>query len=377
MCGRYSLGRPRNQIQHLPEYNVQAAVWVAEDQFAPRHNIAPRSFAPVVRRREPDELPDQPADTLMLHTMKWGLVPHWSKHEDASLSTTNARAEKLLEGGGMWGSIKGKRRCAVLCEGYYEWLKKGKERLPHFTRHKDGRLMLLAGLYDRAFLEGSNEPLYTYTIVTTDANKEFSWLHDRQPVILSSPEASQKWLDTSSEKWNPELTKLLNPYSDTTSPLVCYQVPKEVGKVGTESPTFIQPIAERKDGIAAMFVNQKQARSSPASPARAKPKRNTSPPPTKADPAEQKPPTEKLNAWESDSEIEYIDSSAPSPEVKIEKVDPTQDRSRKRKASPTKGPRETHKASKGSSSSSALSPKKQKLEKACSSSKITDFFGKP
>lgn len=35
-----------------------------------------------------------------------------------------------------------------------------------------------------------------------------------------------------------------------------YQVPKEVGKIGAESPSFIQPIAERKDGIEAMFAKQ-------------------------------------------------------------------------------------------------------------------------
>lgn len=36
-----------------------------------------------------------------------------------------------------------------------------------------------------------------------------------------------------------------------------YQVPKEVGKVGTESPRFIEPVANRKDGIEAMFSKQK------------------------------------------------------------------------------------------------------------------------
>lgn len=40
---------------------------------------------------------------------------------------------------------------------YYEWLKKGKERLPHFTRPKDGtKLMLLAGLWDCVTLEGQH-----------------------------------------------------------------------------------------------------------------------------------------------------------------------------------------------------------------------------
>jgi hypothetical protein len=38
-----------------------------------------------------------------------------------------------------------------------------------------------------------------------------------------------------------------------------YQVPKEVGKVGTESSTFIEPISNRKDGIQAMFSKQRQS----------------------------------------------------------------------------------------------------------------------
>ena len=53
-----------------------------------------------------------------MHSMKWGLVPHWNKAEPPILNTINARAENLEEGSGMWGSIKGKgkealrRRCS-------------------------------------------------------------------------------------------------------------------------------------------------------------------------------------------------------------------------------------------------------------------------
>lgn len=58
------------------------------------------------------------APPLILHTMKWGLVPHFSKHEDPSLKTINARCEALIEGqAGIWASIKGRKRCAVVCEG--------------------------------------------------------------------------------------------------------------------------------------------------------------------------------------------------------------------------------------------------------------------
>lgn len=52
-----------------------------------------------------------------MQSMRWGLVPHWSKAEPPTLNTINARAENLEEGGGMWGSVKGRKRCVVLAQG--------------------------------------------------------------------------------------------------------------------------------------------------------------------------------------------------------------------------------------------------------------------
>ena len=100
---------------------------------------------------------------------------------------------------------------------YYEWLNRGKGKLPHFTKRKDGKLLLMAGLYDSVVLEGRT--LWTFAIVTTDANKEFSWLHERQPVFLSDRDALNRWLDTSSQTWTSELSKMVQPYSDTNVPL--------------------------------------------------------------------------------------------------------------------------------------------------------------
>jgi putative SOS response-associated peptidase YedK len=126
---------------------------------------------------------------------------------------------------------------------YYEWLKKGPQRIPHFTRHKDRRLMLFAGLYDSATLDGAlrfccicalprgrlmrgwrccagqSEPLWTFTIVTTAASSDYAWLHDRQPVILTSQDALDRWLDTSTQNWDPKLSRLLDPYTDSDFPL--------------------------------------------------------------------------------------------------------------------------------------------------------------
>ncbi|KAF8627590.1 hypothetical protein AX17_006163 [Amanita inopinata Kibby_2008] len=261
MCGRFALGVDRGQIHDaVPD----ADDWIDEDLFFPRFNIAPRTYSPVIRRE----------NRLVLHSMKWGVVPHWSKTESTSLSTINARAENLIEGKGMWISMRGRNRCAVICQGYYEWLTKGKDKLPHFAKRKDGKLMLLAGLYDRTVID--DKPLWTFSIVTTDASPSLSWLHDREPVILPTQAALDAWLDTSAQAWTPTLTKLVQPLNDSKEcSIECYQVPKEVGKVGTESPSFIEPVKERKDGIQAMFQRQAEGTTK-----RTKRKRTDSPTPT-------------------------------------------------------------------------------------------------
>lgn len=92
--------------------------------------------------------------------------------------------------------------------------------------------------------------------------------------------------------------------------LFLHSVPLEVGKVGNESPTFIERIDERKDGIKAMFAKaQKKATPSSGSsgelslkrPISATPEGQTSTAPdakkikvespVKAKPAPSKPPT--------------------------------------------------------------------------------------
>ncbi|KAG8215286.1 hypothetical protein J3R82DRAFT_8845 [Butyriboletus roseoflavus] len=283
MCGRYALGLQRAQIRGLPGYPPLAiGEWIGESDFVPRYNIAPNTNAPVIRQytgtgpvrmtTHPDSKETTPA-SLIMQTMRWGI--HYGKEAAKGSQAINARSENLIEGVGMWNKYRGKNRCIVVCQGcrYYEWQTKGKDKLPHFTKHPDGKVMLMAGLYDETIDKSQSQSTYTFAVVTTHASKALSWLHDRQPVILSTTDEINHWLDTSSQTWSSDLTRLLHPWEDTTAPLQCYQVPREIGKVGTESATFIEPIANRKDGIMAMFAKQrsKQVESS------AKRKRSSTP----------------------------------------------------------------------------------------------------
>lgn len=52
--------------------------------------------------------------------------------------------------------MKQRKRCIVVCQGFYEWLKKegSKNKIPHFVKRKDGQLLCFAGLWDCAKFEG-------------------------------------------------------------------------------------------------------------------------------------------------------------------------------------------------------------------------------
>ncbi|KAL8948315.1 MAG: hypothetical protein Q9222_005485 [Ikaeria aurantiellina] len=206
---------------------------------------------------------EDPKETkYKLQAMKWGLVPFWTKRNPdygSVMRTINARDDSLAQSGGMWNTMKQKKRCIVVAQGFYEWLKKngGKEKIPHFTKRKDEQLMCFAGLWDCVQYEGSEEKHYTYTIITTDSNQQLSFLHDRMPVILeNSSDALRTWLDPKRSGWSKELQSLLKPFSGQ---LECYPVSKNVGKVGNNSPAFIVPVAssENKNNIANFFSSAK------------------------------------------------------------------------------------------------------------------------
>jgi putative SOS response-associated peptidase YedK len=204
------------------------------------------------------------ATKYKLQAAKWGLIPFWTKRSPdygSMLRTINCRDDSLIENRGMWNTMKQRKRCIVVAEGFYEWLKKnnGKEKIPHFIKRKDGQLMCFAGLWDCVTYEDmkEGEKLYTYTIITTDSNKQLKFLHDRMPVILEPGSENMRiWLDPSNVGWNKELQGMLKPFQGE---LEIYPVDKAVGKVGNNSPSFVVPIdsKENKKNIANFFGTQK------------------------------------------------------------------------------------------------------------------------
>ena len=61
--------------------------------------------------------------------LRWGLIPVWAKDAKIAYSTINARADTVATKPAFRAAYK-KRRCLILAEGYFEWLKVGKAKQP-------------------------------------------------------------------------------------------------------------------------------------------------------------------------------------------------------------------------------------------------------
>jgi len=238
-----------------------------EDSVRPSYNVAPGYIQPVYRVETSHakvEGVEEQAPRYVIHPMKWGLIPSWTKSSvsySSLMKTINCRDDSLAQSKGLWNPIKHKKRCIIPAEGFYEWLKNpgSQQKQPHYVRRVDGGLLFFAGLWDCVVNPptgtGTDEKrLYSFTIITTASNPQLSFLHDRMPVILSTPEDIQTWLDPKTRTWNSQLQRLMRPFE---SELTVYPVAKEVGKVGNNSPDFVVPLDHKRDSIKSFFGRQK------------------------------------------------------------------------------------------------------------------------
>lgn len=166
MCSRYS------QTKSPAELAKRFKARQPKSNLQPRYNIAPTQEAPVLRL--------DAAGEREISLLRWGLLPSWTK-EIAGAPLINARAETLGEKASFKQSLA-RRRCLVLSDGFYEWQKLGKDKLPWRFLRQDGEAFAMAGLWD-VWQPAEGPAVESFTIVTTAANDLVSPVHDRMPVI--------------------------------------------------------------------------------------------------------------------------------------------------------------------------------------------------
>src|SRR5262249_13651346 len=150
--------------------------------LVPRYNIAPAQLSPIVTAT---------ATGRSIRMARWGLVPPWSRDLSLAAGMINAPAETLEERHAFRTTFD-TQRCLVPARGFYEWQAQGTKNQPYKIALRNGALFALAGLWERWAPE-NGEPVDTFTIITTQANKLVGEVHDRMPVIIA-PLDYHRWL---------------------------------------------------------------------------------------------------------------------------------------------------------------------------------------
>jgi putative SOS response-associated peptidase YedK len=181
MCGRFTLRTPLAVLAQQFQFDLDNAL-----QLPLRYNIAPTQDVAAVRMVD---------GKRKLALLRWGLIPSWAKDTKIASSTINARADTVATKPAFRTAYK-RRRCLVLADGYYEWLRVGKAKQPYLYEVDGGKPFALAGLWEQ-WGDKESAPLESCSVITTDANKLAQEIHDRMPVILD-PVDYDAWLNPES-----------------------------------------------------------------------------------------------------------------------------------------------------------------------------------
>ena len=113
--------------------------------------------------------------------MRWGYtLPDGKQIINARSETA---ADKPLFRDGML-----QRRCLIPATNYFEWEKRGKDRIKYAIRECDSPILYMAGVYR---IE-NGKPVFS--ILTREPAESIAFIHNRMPVILH-PEAKNDWLN--------------------------------------------------------------------------------------------------------------------------------------------------------------------------------------
>jgi putative SOS response-associated peptidase YedK len=114
----------------------------------------------------------------------------------------NARSETAAEKPSFRSALA-KRRCIVPADGWYEWQGSPGKKTPFYFSSTNDSVLGLAGIYE-TWKQPDGQLLWSAAILTQDARADFSYIHDRMPVLLT-PEMQGLWLTSGTSPLNDVL----------------------------------------------------------------------------------------------------------------------------------------------------------------------------
>lgn len=193
MCAQFTL------IKTLKELTERLNLTILEEILFP-NRVVPSSKAPVVTKRP---------EGRDLRTMRFGLIPSWSKEPNVKFATYNARLMSDDKKTGKqvpiyekptWRSAFQTRHCLVPMTTFIEPIYDGElaGNMVSFGREDQG-ILIAAGIWEEWANTSTGEVIPSFAILTDDPLPFVEKLgHDRSPVFLK---------DTIFDEW-------LNPRKD-------------------------------------------------------------------------------------------------------------------------------------------------------------------
>ena len=227
MCGRYTL--TQKQGFGLPDRFGFTSE--PPERTLERYNVCPTEQIAIVSVKE---------EARRVMGVRWGLVPTWAKALGKGREPINARSETVATKKPFAELYaRPERRCLVLADGWYEWLRSEnpkQPRIPFRYTVDDGEPYAFAGLFGYAKI--GEEWVTSATILTTTANDVCAPVHDRMPVVLAGPEEEAEWLAGSDD---PALFAPFAAARTTVRP-----ANPAVNKAGVEGPELLEPPAQEQ-----------------------------------------------------------------------------------------------------------------------------------
>jgi len=219
MCGRFA------QALKLEE-------WIEHFQINPEdignikfsYNVAPTQLVSCIVYEN---------NKRLVRPMRWGLIPSWEQNIKNAAKHINARKETVHTKPAFKNAFY-HRRCMIPATGFYEWKKSKHSNQAFYFTLTNKSPMAFAGIWE-IWQSQDHEPIHTFSIITSHANKIVSTVHNRMPVILN-PKVYDQWLDPSKSSSNPVFQMI------SENLMTYYPVSSFVSKVTNDGPQCIEKV---------------------------------------------------------------------------------------------------------------------------------------
>lgn len=216
MCGRFTLT--------LDEKEFYNSYGLSISGLKPRYNIAPSQICPIISMVNGQK---------QIAKMFWGLPPLFK----SGYNLINARAE-TIHSKPTFKKLFLNQRCLVPSNGFFEWKKIDKSKIPYRIILKNEKPFTFAGIFSRE-VDKNGKVLESFAILTTHANSLLEKLHDRMPVILNQKD-ELIWLNNQELPTEDKFNKIITPYSSNKMHL--YEVSPIVNSWKNDDISCINPL---------------------------------------------------------------------------------------------------------------------------------------